>query len=79
MIPVEIVGPRFRRVHHVPSPRDAFRFARRELRLAAAIECRFRNGGFVTRVTSDDYRTWRDPAMGIGNSLHEQGSTHGTP
>lgn len=67
MIPVEIVGPRFRWVHHVPSPRDAFRIARSELRQAGRIECRFRNGGFVTRVTADGYRTWRDPAVRIGH------------
>ncbi|QIT54412.1 hypothetical protein HC341_03775 [Aquisalimonas sp. 2447] len=66
MIPVEIVGSRSRRVRHVSSPRAAFRLAQRQLQQSGCVECRFRNGGFVTYVTAQGYCTRRDPLIGVG-------------
>lgn len=59
-------GPVIRRLKGLDSPRQCFGLARRLLRHAGVLRCRCRNGGFVTDIDRDDYRTRRDLSIGIG-------------
>ncbi len=51
---------------HPRSPRQCYSLALRLLKRAGVLRCQCRNGGFVTEIDRNGYRTVRDLSIGIG-------------